>query len=281
MTSVNMQQVPKVADVMRCFQPEAGWGLIDTDIASLEPRVVAYFSRDPGHLELYASGVLHDVYLYVAMALWPDQRDAIAAVYYRPDGTTTPESIAAAKLRFKRERGIAKELHLAAGYGASAQRMYASMRVKGVRVTLEEVQVMRRRYWELFAGVRRWERQLLAEREDRGGWIYNGRGRPLCVTEDKVKDIVNTFAQSTGHDCLLTLVWHIQRLRRERGLTEHLRPWIVDLHDQSTWAVRAGHEAAARRVFEDAYAALNAELACDVPLTGGIDLGASMWDFKG
>lgn len=280
MTRVNVQQIPKIPEILRCWQPAPGWTLLDSDLSSLEPRVVAYFSRDPQHLELYASGRLHDVYLYVAMALWPDRTDEIARVYYLP-GTrdTTPETIAAAKAAFKRERAIAKELHLAAGYGASAQRMYASMRVKGVQVTLEEVKVMRDLYWKLFAGVKAWERALLAEREDRGGWIYNGRGRPMAVPDEKVKDIVNTFAQSTGHDILLTLVWNIDRLARERKVP--MRPWLVDFHDQTSWEVRVGHEAAARQVFVDAYAALNAELACDVPMAGGIDFGASLADLKG
>lgn len=277
MTRINMQQPPKVAEVLSTFRARPGHVLLDSDVRALEPSIVAYFSRDPGHLEVFASGRPHDVYLFVAMGLWPDRRDELAAVY-QPGGVVTTDTVAAAKVHFKAERRIAKELHLAAGYGASANRMYQAMRVKGVRVTLEEVRVMRGRYWELFAGVKRWERALLAEREDRGGWIYNGRGRPLAIADDKVKDIVNTFVQSTGHDCLLTLVWYIDRLRRERGV--RMWPWLVDFHDQTTWEVAAADVDAARQVFADAYQQLNAELAADIPLTGGIDVGTNLWEFK-
>jgi DNA polymerase I-like protein with 3'-5' exonuclease and polymerase domains len=273
---INGQQIPKVEAVMDKFVAPPGYVLMDTDFASLEPKVVAYFSRDPEHLKLYASGLPHDVYLYVAMALFDDKRDAIAAVY-KPDAPTKA-SVAAAKAQFKHERRVAKELHLAAGYGAGAPRMYGSMRVKGVRVTLDEVTDMRTKYWQLFAGVKDWERALLREREDRGGWIYNGRGRPLAIADDKVRDIINTFAQSTGHDCLVTLLLHINRLRKQRGVA--MRPWIVDYHDETIWAVREDHAELARQVFVDAYKLLNDELGGDVPLTGNIDTGYSLWPFK-
>lgn len=278
MTRVNLQQIPKVREVLEAFNPPPGWGLVDSDLQAVEPRVIAYFSRDPQYLELFASGRVHDVYLYVAMALFPEHRDAIRAVYYLPDGTTTTESVEAAKVKFKKLRGIAKELHLSAMYGAGAGRIYSSLRVKGIQVTFEEVKAMRDRYWALFRGVRDWGQQLLAEREDRGGWILNGRGRPLAIADAKVKDIMNTFCQSTGHDCLLTLVWRVDSLARARGVP--MRPWLVDFHDETTWAYQLGHEAAVRAVFEDAYTALNAELQADVPLLGNIDFGASLAEFK-
>lgn len=278
MTRVNLQQVPKVRSVLEAFQPAPGWGLVDSDLQAVEPRVIAYFSRDPQYLELFASGRVHDVYLYVAMALFPDQRDAIARVYYLPDGSTSVESVEAAKAQFKRLRGIAKELHLSAVYGASANRIYSTLRVKGIQVTQAEVKVMRDRYWQLFRGVRDWGNQLRTEREDRGGWIYSGRGRPLCVPDDKVKDITNIFCQSTGHDVLLTLVWRVTTLARARGVP--MRPWLADFHDETTWEYKLGHEAQVRQVFEDAYAALNAELQADVKLLGNIDFGTSLADFK-
>lgn len=84
--------------------------------------------------------------------------------------------------------------------------------------------------------------------------------------------------QSTGHDVLLTLVWLVDRLARERGVP--MRPWLADFHDETTWAYRLGHEAAVRAVFEDAYTALNAELQADVRLLGNIDFGSSLADFK-
>lgn len=278
MTRVNLQQIPKVREVLDAFQPPAGWVLLDSDLQSVEPRVIAYFSRDPQYLELFASGRVHDVYLYVAMALWPEHRDAIARVYYLPDGSTSSESVEAAKVQFKKLRDVAKELHLSAMYGAGAGRIYSSLRVKGFQVTLADVKVMRDRYWALFRGVRAWGQALLAEREDRGGWILNGRGRPLGIADAKVKDIMNTYCQSTGHDCLLTLVWQVDRLARERRVP--MRPWLVDFHDETTWAVKQGHEQAAVQVFNDAYAALQAELKSDVPLLGNIDLGTCLTDFK-
>lgn len=109
--SLNPQQFPKVAEVLGTFVADAGQVLVDTDVNSLEPRVVATFSRDPTMLELFASGKPHDVYLYVAAALFPDKRAAIDAVYNL--AVPTKDSVAKAKDTFKAERKIAKELHLA------------------------------------------------------------------------------------------------------------------------------------------------------------------------
>lgn len=276
---INLQQITKASEVMECFLPPPGWVLVDTDIRSLEPCVVAHFSRDPAHLELFASGKLHDVYLYVAMALFPERRAEIAAVYYDVDGTSTSRAtLDAAKAAFKFERKVAKPLHLSAGYGASAGRMYGAMVLQGVEVTLDQVRDMRTKYWQLFAGVKAWEQQLLREREDRGGWVYNGFGRPLAITDDKLKDIVNTFAQSTGHDALLKLVHHAVCLRRERGV--HMIPWIPDMHDQTTWCCPADQAETAAQVLRDAYVRLNAELGSDIPLTGSVDGATNLWQLK-
>lgn len=93
--------------------------------------------------------------------------------------------------------------------------------------------------------------------------------------------------QSTGVDCLLKFVHHIDQLRRVRGVP--MRPFHVNQHDATTWAVKRGHEAEARAVFEDALVALNVDLAPSVvvpgapkfiPMTGGVEVGQSLWDFK-
>lgn len=285
---LNFQQIPKVAEVMSAFKPPKGWGLIDLDFASLEPKVMAYFSQDPGYLELFASGQLHDVYLWMAQRMFPD---AGIAEVYAPGGKTSKESIAAAKRQFKTLRELVKRIHLAVGYGAGAEKIYTQIRISGEmpEITLPDVVEKRRDYWRILAGIKDWERQLKEERAANGGWIYDGLGLPTAIAEVKLKDIVNTFCQKTGHGALLRFVYYIDKFRRERGVP--MRPFLADMHDATNWAYLLGHEADAKAVFDDAMAALNQELTPPppppgviippfVPLTGSTEYGMSLWDFK-
>jgi hypothetical protein len=281
---INLQQIPKTEGTMAAFRAPEGWSLVDLDFTALEPKVMAYFSQDPGYLELYASGVPHDVYLFVMQALFADRRDEIGAVY-APGGVVTKESVDAAKRQFKTLREIAKRIHLASAYGAGAAKMFSQIKLSGIMpsITLDDVLAMRKAYQRLFNGIRDWRDALTEEWTTRGGWVYNGSGRPLA----KVHDCVNTFCQSTGVDCLLKFVHHINRLRLERRVP--MRPFHVNQHDATTWCVKVGHEAGAKAVFEDALAELNLALAPRVvvpgapkyiPLTGSVEVGKTLWDFK-
>jgi hypothetical protein len=137
---------------------------------------------------------------------------------------------------------------------------------------------MKELYWQLFAGVRAWDRRLQREREDRGGWIYNGHGRPLAIPDHRVKDLPNAFAQSTGHDSLLSFLWYIDQARRERGMS--MRPWLVDFHDETIWTCPAGEVEAAKSTLEWALAKLNADLRAEIPLTGDVLVADSLWEIK-
>lgn len=276
---INPQQFPGDPEVLGSFGADPGHVLIDSDINSLEPRVMAYFSQDPTMLELFASGKPHDVYLYVAAALFPDKRDAIDSLYHLDAPTT--ESVAAAKAAFKAERSITKVIHLASSYGAGPGKIYGTLMLAGISITFEEVRAMHRRYWELFGGIRRWEQRLRQERDERGGWIYNAHGRPMAVPDHRLKDILNIFVQSSGHDCLLTLSWYLDRTRRLRAID--MRPWMPDMHDQLTWQVLDTPQTRglAEQAVLDAYESLNRDLCATVAISGAVDFGTNFWEFKG
>lgn len=277
--SINFQQIPGIEPVLSLFKARPGHKLVCTDLASVEPRIVAVFSRDPTLLELYASGKPHDVYLYLAMHIFPDDAEAIRRVYDSTGKGPSDESRDAAKKQFGKLRKVSKEIQLACGYGASAWRVWQTLRLKGIDISLQECEALVQRFWVMYAGIKRWTRTLEREADERGGWILNGRGRPLAVPRHRRKDIGNMFAQSTGHDCLLTLVWHIDRVRAERKVEMH--PWLADVHDATIFEVRDALVPAAREVFEEAYRRLDRELQSDVPLIGDVEVGDSLWKFKG
>ena len=274
LAAVNVQQLTKDLELLRCFRARKGHSLVDYDFPSLEPRVQAQFSGDQTLWELYGKGVPHDVYLYVASKLAPNAQE-IAAVY-QPD--STKPQVKEAKAAFGGIRPIYKELHLAAGYKASWWKIYTTLRIKGVKVTTDEVRDLHFKYWGLFGGIRRWERRLLKEREDRGGWIYNGRGRYQAVADSKVKDIVNTYTQGTGHDLLLTLNWYVRKLSGERGV--EMWAWLPDTHDQITWECPDHERARAKQVIDDAVRELASELKSKIPFPPGAEVGQCFADFK-
>ena len=271
---LNIQQLPKDERFLRCFIAREGHTLIDTDFTSLENVVLAEHSRDKGLMELYGSGKPHDSYLFVACFIFPES--GIAEVY-KPNNPTK-ESVAQAKKQFKKYRNIAKVIVLASNYGAGAFKIHLTLTQAGVNITLDEVKKLHERYWELFSGIKRFEKQLRQEWEDREGYFYNGVGRAIVVPEDFLKDIVNRFCQSTGVGLLHRLLWHINKLRAKYKVP--MWPWIVDFHDQTTWEVTEGYETQAERVFREAYALLNSELDAIIPLKGDIDLGNTLWEFK-
>ena len=271
---LNVMQLPKVQSVLEAFVPPAGHTLVELDFASVEPMIAATFSRDPTLLELYASGRSHDVYLFVMAKVDPDH--TVRDLYCLDNPTA--ESVAAAKRAAGKMRGVYKQVHLSAQYGAGAYKIWSSLMIAGVDISLEQVQDAHRAYWKLFAGLRKWENRLLAEREDRGGWIVNGRGLPLCIPDHRTKDITNAFCQSTGHDLLLTFVWHINRLRLERDVP--MTPWLVDLHDETVWSVPDSHVTQASAVLRDALSLLNSELGSDILIKGEVETGRSLWEFK-
>jgi len=272
--AVNVQQLPKDVELLGCFRSRPGHVLLDYDFPSLEPRVQAHFSGDKTLWDLYGKGIPHDVYLYVMSKLAPNATEV--AQVYRPD-SDSPD-IKGAKAAFGKERPIYKQLHLSAAYKAGPWKIYTSLRIQGVKVTLEEVKTLHFKYWQLFGGIKRWEQRLLKEREDRGGWIYNGRGRFQAVCDRKLKDIVNTYTQGTGHDLLLTLNWYVRKIKDERGVK--MRAWLPDTHDQITWEAPEHEAERAKQVIDDAVEALAAELKSKVPFPPGAEIGECFADFK-
>ncbi len=271
---LNIQQLAKDEAYLKCFRAAEGYSLIDTDFNSLENVVLAELSRDPGLLELYASGKPHDAYLFTACHVFPD---AGIKEVYKPENPTK-ESVAEAKKLFKKYRSIAKIVVLSSNYGASPKKIHSSLNQSGVEISLREVEEIHRKYWELFAGIKRYGKSLEREWKSREGYILNGLGRPICIPEDQLKDIVNRDCQSTGVGMLHKLLFFIDKMRRERKVPMY--PWICDFHDQTVWEVKCGHEEQAKLIYAEAYARLNEDLRPLIPLVGSSEISDNLWDFK-
>ena len=138
---------------------------------------------------------------------------------------------------------------------------------------------MHRAYWQLYAGVRAYGRRLEREHRDRGGWILNGIGRPIGVSFDYVKDLVNRTCQSTAHDCLILYTSIYSRLLDIAGIEWH--PYIYDYHDETIIEVRDIHAEYAAHILENqALSDLNKLLGGVIPIKGSAVIADTLAEIK-
>ncbi|MHA4801654.1 DNA polymerase, partial [Enterococcus faecium] len=177
---LNLQQMPKDKALMQCFRARPGHSLVQLDFAALEPTLLAEFSQDATLLDIYGPNAKpnQDIYLYIAAKIPALGKEIVK--YYNPDAPTA-EGLAEAKKKCKRDRGIAKTVHLASAYGAGAPKIHETLSEGGVNISLAEVKQIHTDYWRLFRGVKRFETSLLSMHAATGGWIPNVLGRPICV----------------------------------------------------------------------------------------------------
>lgn len=261
---LNLQQMPKTPEFLVSFAARPGYKIVQADAEALEPVILAEFSQDKTLLTLYGPDAKqNDVYLFVAAKI--DALGKEIRKHYDPENPT-PEAIKAAKKHCKRDRAVAKIVQLASTYGAGAAKIHETLALAGIDITLREVRGILREYWELFAGVKRFEQQLLDIWTANGGWIPSAFGTPICVADSRIKDVTNAFCQYSGHAFLQLWIWHVDRLRQERGV--EMRPWIVDLHDEQIWEAPEDQAEAAAQVLRDALDAANDELDMSIRIKG-------------
>ena len=272
----NFQQQPKTRGYLSCLRARPGHRLVQDDTIALEPCVMAEFSADRALLGLYGPAAKpNDVYLYVAAKI--PALGAEILKYYDPENPTK-EGIAAAKKHCKKDRSVAKIVHLGSSYGAGPPKIHETLVLAGIDISLHEVKQIHAQYWKLFAGIKTWGQRLTMIWANNGGWVPSVSGRPLCVAEGLLKDIVNRHTQASGHDILQLYIWNIQRLRKERGV--EMYPWLVDNHDESIWEAPEAQAEAARQILIDALAATNAELGMSVKIKGDPMIADSLADIK-
>lgn len=274
---VNIQQLPKSRGYLSCYIPRDGMVFIDCDHTSLEQVVLAELSRDPTLLKLYGPGAKpNDVYLFNGSQL-SVIGEQIRAAGYDPDNPTI-EGIKAAKKKAKTARSVSKVVTLASSYGAGPGKIQETLNLQGIPLTFDQAKTIHSDYWDLYKGVQEYERYLLDEYTKRGGWVYNGIGRPVCVAGDYLKDIVNRVVQSTGHDIHIYWANIFYDICLERGLEVHGIVW--DFHDQSVVECPIEQADEVMLAFQDAYARLNKRLQGLIPLTGDPQIVNNLADAK-
>jgi hypothetical protein len=108
----NWQNVAKRKEYLEIFRAPEGKVLMFADIAALEPATLAQRSQDPTYLMVYGPDAKPtDIYLQVAANLGGELGAKIRATGFDPKNPTA-EAVSKAKKEAKKERNIAKLLHL-------------------------------------------------------------------------------------------------------------------------------------------------------------------------
>lgn len=275
--SINIQQVPKSRGFLECLRPAQGKVWVDFDFAALEPTLLTEMSRDKSMLSLYGPDAkANDIYLFVASQI-KQLAGPILACGYEPYNPTK-EAISRAKKECKSLRAIAKVVVLSSQYGAGPKKIYDTLRLDGIDISEGEVKKVHSGYWELFSGIKDYERYLQSQWRETGGWVLNPIGRPLTVAEPLMKDIVNRCIQSGGHDILvMSVAWLGEEMIR-RGLA--YKPVIWDFHDECLFEVPEEQAEAAVATVHDMFTHINSELDMLIKLKGEVKLCQSLADAK-
>jgi len=224
------------------------------DVESLEAVVLAELSQDKTMRLLYdPAAPKNDIYLYVG-AFLPGIKDKILKAGYDPNKPTL-EGIAKAKKDAKAERQVAKQCVLGFQYGMGPKKLKASLALEGVNVTEQEAFKIYTAYWDLFKGIKQFNKHLETEWRRRGGWVYNGIGRPVAVYEMFLRDINNRVVQSTGHDILMYVNYQLYLLREQHQI--NFWPIIIDWHDSSLIECYKQDEKKVLELFNEAYKQCN------------------------
>ena len=254
---INLQQIPKDPEYLECFVAREGHTLIDADVTALEPCVLAELSECPNYMKLYGPEAKpNDIYLFVGSNTGA-LGDKLRSFGYDPDNPTA-EAIKATKKNLKKERGIAKVLHLSSGYGAGPNKIWKTLVGQGVDLSLDDAKGIHRDYWELFKRIKEYEQELLNERTNTGGYIIDGLGMPATIGVYKKKDILNSLIQGTGHRILVRHIANVMKLRDKTGLD--FKFWIADIHDQTTVETPSHLTQDVLELFREAEDLTNAEL---------------------
>lgn len=227
----NMQQIPKVLELLDCFVSDDDCVWIESDLPAAEPHVLGELSGDQGLLDLYGPDAhpAHDRYLYSAAGFPGSDGDRVRAFYDRaaPDA----EKIKAGKKLAKDVRDKAKPIVLALDYGAGPASIYLGMRSSGQNVTLKEVQLMVEAQKRTHKGVyESFIPYLQGEWSALGGFVIGAYGFPICVAEKKLKDLCNRVVQHGAHMYHVVALSLYADLLDEAGVEHHGIVW--DFHDQ-------------------------------------------------
>jgi DNA polymerase I-like protein with 3'-5' exonuclease and polymerase domains len=135
------------------FVAAPGTKLYDADYGAIELCMIAYYSQDPMMLASLYDGV--DLHALTA--------NRIFSLGYTYDDLKDKAKIKEFKIKYKRERQIAKTFNFAVVYGAGPGKLLHQLRTEAniYDLTEEEIRTMKNEWYALYAGVQTWQNNTL------------------------------------------------------------------------------------------------------------------------
>ena len=158
---------------------------------------------------------------------------------------------------------------LALGYGCRSKKLYKIFTESGFSVTLKECEVLFETFWELFKGVKDFNKKIMKLYE-RQGYIYNPLGFRIVTEKHKA---YNACIQSIVNNIIAL---YIEALRKT-GL--HFKP-VTIIHDSVVFQIKEEDRTIIKDVIKRATEMVNNELKWDVKLSFGCGIGKDMFECK-
>ena len=195
--------------IRQAFLPRQSWTLISADWSQIELRVLAHFSKDPRLVAAFRDEIdLH--------------RATAAELFDLPEEDVTAS-----------QRTIGKTVNFATIYGQGATALGQQL-----GVPRKEAKRMIDRYFELYAGVRSWLDETIADAHEKG-YVSTLLGRKRYIPElssnnftDKAygeRIAANTPIQGSAADICKLAMLEIDRRFQAAGLEANM---ILQIHDE-------------------------------------------------
>ena len=195
----NLQNIPRncTAKGMRtCFIAAPGYQIIKADYSQIELRIVAEISGDRRMLNAYSKG--EDLHTLTASLITGKLLDEVTA----------------------EDRRIAKSVNFGLIYGMGAAKLQAYAEEKyDVILTLEEAKEFRKRFFQAYAGVKRWHDRI-------GKTVYVkdikqirtiGGRRRRWAKKPRLSELLNHPVQGTSADMLKVAIARLFKLLPKTG----------------------------------------------------------------
>lgn len=187
----NIQQIPRENRFRECFTAPAGRKLVIADYSQIELRVIAQYSQDQRMLQAYRNG--EDLHKLTASLMMQKSLEDVT----------------------KEERQAAKAVNfgLVFGMGAAGLKAYAAD-TYGSAMTLEEAELFKKRFFEGYRGVDRWQRQIRRHLPEEERTLAGRKFR--FRKEAGLSGRYNTPIQGTAADILKNALGMLPELLRDK-----------------------------------------------------------------
>ncbi len=254
----NLQNIPIRTELGReiraAFVPRPGWKLVVADYSQIELRLLAHMSRDPVLMKAFRNG--EDIHTRTA-----------AEVFRVPPMMITPD-----------QRRAAKAVNFGIVYGQTPFGL-----ATGLGIDRKEAEEYIRAYFELYAGVKKWIQETLAEVRKTGfAPTLHGRKRPIPDLHSRnpnargfaERTAVNTPLQGTAADLIKLAMIRIDKLLAEQKLQTRM---LLQVHDELLFESPPEEAAAVAKLVKHEMEAVH---KLDVPLVVDVGIGENWRDAK-